>query len=84
MQEPLETRREKLWSILSPAEGKAAAACLCLFGRGPDSRHFFLKVTFAVYRNFNEINEEEIQAPVAVAAAMFLLETQMLGPGVFG
>jgi len=41
VKEPLETRREKLWSILSPAEGK---------------------VTFAVYRNFNEINEEEIQA----------------------
>ncbi|CAE7232664.1 lig1 [Symbiodinium pilosum] len=41
VKEPLEVRREKLWKILSPSEGK---------------------VTFAVYRNFNDINEEEIQA----------------------
>lgn len=41
VKEPLEVRREKLWKMLAPVEGK---------------------VTFAVYKNFDDINEEEIQA----------------------
>ncbi|CAK8989767.1 unnamed protein product [Durusdinium trenchii] len=41
VKEPLELRREKLWTMLRPVEGK---------------------VTFAVHKNFDDINEEEIQA----------------------
>jgi len=41
VKETLETRRDKLWKMMKPIEGK---------------------VTFAVYKNFEDINEEEIQA----------------------
>jgi DNA ligase-1 len=41
VKDTLKARRDKLWKIMKPIEGK---------------------VTFAVYKNFNEINEEEIQA----------------------
>ncbi|CAJ1427071.1 unnamed protein product, partial [Effrenium voratum] len=41
VKEPLEVRRDKLWKMMSPLEGK---------------------VTFAVHKNFDDINEEEIQA----------------------
>eukprot|EP00434_Breviolum_minutum_P008923 symbB.v1.2.007862.t5/scaffold448.1/size203282/14 len=41
VKEPLEVRREQLWKMLAPKEGK---------------------VTFAVHKNFDDINEEEIQA----------------------
>ena len=44
-EEPLEVRREKLWKMLAPVEGK---------------------VTFAVYKNFDDINEEEIQVTYAI------------------
>jgi len=41
VKDTLENRREKLWSMMKPIEGK---------------------VTFAVYKDFDDINEEEIQA----------------------
>ena len=91
VEEPLEVRREKLWKMLAPMEGKAVAniqptsniqhGCsgrwnveTTLFysifevqseNRVPpipaDSDNRCRQVTFAVYKNFDDINEEEIQ-----------------------
>lgn len=55
-EEPLEARRDQLWKILKPVEGKAGSLSL------PKRRVAVGQVTFAVYKNFEDIVEEEIQA----------------------